>query len=142
VKLPFDLEGVLQNLAKVKLKGGVVGKVTLAVIVVSLCFATIAWSVKNIWVSGAALALVFLLAFPMLWRLISFADRHPQAAILEGAEFLVHQQLQLGSKAQPIITVDPSDRMQPEPVSGDSANPQLAAEPDSSRQQIASGERE
>ena len=130
MKLPFDLDGIVQNLSKVKLKGGVVGKVTLTVMIVSLCLAVIAWSVQNIWISGAALALVFILAFAMLWRLINFADRHPQAAIMEGAEFLVHEQLRLGSKAQPIIVVDPMDRIQPEPTEGASANPQIAAQPD------------
>lgn len=49
---------------------------------------------------------MFFLCFPMLWRLISFADKNPQAAILEGAEFLLHQQLVQGSKDIPAITGD------------------------------------
>lgn len=134
--LPFDLGIVIKNLSKVKLKGGVVGKATLAIMVVSLCFAIISWSVHSMLISGIALGLTFIFAFILLWRLISFADRHPQAALLEGAEFLAHAQLQLGSKANPVITVEQSDRTQPEPVEGASANPELAAQPDLSAEQI------
>jgi len=56
-----------------------------------------------LWVSVLALVLVFALCFPLLWRLVNFADRNPQAALLEGAEFLVHEQMRLGMKSSPVL---------------------------------------
>lgn len=56
-----------------------------------------------VWVSVLALVLVFTLCFALLWRLVSFADRNPQAALLEGAEFLVHEQIRLGMKSSPVL---------------------------------------
>jgi hypothetical protein len=130
VNLPFNIDSALQNISKVRLPGGVVGKVTVAVIIASLCMALIAWSVQNVWLSGGALVAVFVLAFTMLWRVINFADRHPQAALLEGAEFLVHEQLLQASKGHPSLTFDVTDRTQPVPVEGPAANPQIALTPD------------
>jgi len=80
-----------------------------------------ACAVRDVWISGVAIVLVLVFAFIMLWRVISFADRHPEAALLEGAEFLVHQQMMLGTKKQPqlldgpkevevgVIVLDPDD---------------------------------
>lgn len=130
MNLPFNIDSALQNISKVNLRGGVVGKVTIAIIAACLCMALIAWSAQNIWLSAAALACIFLLAFPMLWRLISFADRHPQAALLEGAEFLVHEQLLQATKGHPALTIEPTDRVQPLEVEGPAANPQIALQPD------------
>jgi hypothetical protein len=130
VNLPFNIDSALQNISKVNLRGGVVGKVTIAVIASCLCMALVAWSAQNIWLSAAALAGIFALAFPMLWRLISFADRHPQAALLEGAEFLVHEQLLQATKGHPALTIEPTDRVQPVEIEGASANLQIALQPD------------
>ena len=128
--LPFNIDSALQNISKVNLRGGVVGKVTIAVIAVCLFMAFIAWSAKNLWLSTAALVFVFVFAFIILWRLINFADRHPQAALLEGAEFLVHEQLVQATKGHPVLTIDPRDREQPLKVIGNAANPAIASQPD------------
>jgi hypothetical protein len=129
--LPFNIDRAMSDLSKVTLKGGVVGKVTYAVIAVSLAMAAIAWSARDRYLSYAALALVFLLAFVMLWRLINFADRHPQAALLEGGEFLAHQQIVHASKSVPAIPLNETRQAQPELVEGLDANPALAQLPDS-----------
>ena len=102
----FDLEKILQKGSIIKLPGGVVGKVSAVVIVVSVCIGGVAALSKNEWVIGTGIAAIFLLAFPMLWRLINFADRNPQAALLEGAEFLLHQQILLGTKTNPVIRLE------------------------------------
>lgn len=129
MQLPFNIDSAFAGLAKVTLRGGVVGKVTFAVVAVSVALAWIAWSAHNVWVSVGAGVLIFLLAFPMLWRLISFADRNPQAAILEGAEFVLHQQIVQAAKGIPSL---PSGevRMQPEAIEGPAADPILAQQPD------------
>ena len=46
--------------------------------------------------------LTFILTFVILWRLINFANKNPQAAIL-GAQFLVHEQIQLAAKGIPSL---------------------------------------
>ena len=130
MQLPFNFDRAIDGLAKVTLRGGVVGKVTFAVVLVSLAMGAIAWSVSNIWLSGAALGMVFTLSFVMLWRLINFADRNPQAALLEGAEFLVHQQIVHATKALPTLPLPQLEQVQPEPVEGASADATLAQVPD------------
>lgn len=107
-----DFSSAMQGVSKVNLRGGVVGKVAITLIAACLSIAIVAWSFHNIWISAFALAAIFILSFTMLWRLISFADRHPQAALLEGAEFLVHEQIVQGAKYRPEIRVDPMDKLQ------------------------------
>ncbi|MEW6667397.1 MAG: hypothetical protein AB1512_19505 [Thermodesulfobacteriota bacterium] len=99
----FDLQSILSSVSKIRLPGGMVGKVCTVLVVVAICMAAISWSVKLVWVSALTAVLLFVLCFVMLWRVINFADRNPQAAILEGAEFLMHEQLMLGTKANPEI---------------------------------------
>ena len=105
MKFPFNIESVLENVSKIKLSGGVVGKVCTTLIVIALCTAIICFSAGKVWVSILALILLFSLSFAMLWKVISFADKNPQAALLEGAEFLVHQQIAYGSKGNPEIDI-------------------------------------
>jgi len=116
VTKPFDLQSILHTASKITLPGGVVGKVCKVLIVLAIVFAAIAWSVKVVWVSAAALFLLSAIVSVMLWRLISFAQSNPQAAILEGAEFLMHEQLQLGTKANPKIQVTVKDFAEATPV--------------------------
>ena len=112
----FDLQSILHTASKITLPGGVVGKVCKVLIVIAFAFAAIAWSVKVVWVSVTGLAMLFLLCFVILWRLVSFADRNPQAAILEGAEFLMHEQLRLGTKASPELPAAAQEFVQETPV--------------------------
>ena len=130
MQLPFNFNSAISGLSRVTLRGGVVGKVTFAVSLVSIALTAIAWSVSNIWLSAAALLMVFTLTFVMLWRLINFADRHPQAALLEGAEFLVHEQIVHATKTLPAIPLNQIEQVQPEAVEGPAANPELAQIPD------------
>ena len=128
-KLPFNLESVLEKVSKVKLSGGVVGKVCTTLIIVALSTAVICWSVGQVWVAILALVLLFLLSFVMLWRVISFADKNPQAALLEGAEFLVHQQLAYGSKENPEVDVSDQPRLT-EPQIEELPSPEIQSEED------------
>lgn len=130
MNLPFDFDRAIEGLTKVTLRGGVVGKVAFSVVIVSLSFAVIAWSVKDIWLSFSAIAAIFILAFVMLWRLINFADRNPQAALLEGAEFLMHEQIVHASKSVPKLPSSAVVQVQPEPIEGLDANLELAQIPD------------
>lgn len=101
--MPLDLEKALQSVARVRLSGGVVGRVCQVVMVVSVCFVALAsWS-GNAWIRAGGIAAVFLFAFPLLWRAVNFAERNPYAAMLDGADLLLHQRMMLGTKAQPTI---------------------------------------
>jgi hypothetical protein len=127
----FDLQSILRNTSKIKLPGGMVGKVCKVLIVVALSIAAIAWSVRILWVSALSIVLIFILVFVMLWRVVNFANKNPQAAILEGAEFLLYSQLMLGTKANPQLTAllknyieahsitlpeEPEKSMEPDPI--------------------------
>ena len=103
--MAIDLEKIVQSVSQVKLHGGVVGKVCKVLMVVAVSLAAIALSVRVLWVSVLTAVFVFVISFVMLWRLISFADKNPQAALLEGAEFLVHEQMKLGTKNTPELPV-------------------------------------
>lgn len=94
----IDIGKMIKNVSQIKLKGGVFEKASRVIIIVSVCIFGIAALLGNIWVSCGAIGLIFIFAFVMLWRLINFANNNPQAALLEGAEFLVHQQIEMAAK--------------------------------------------
>lgn len=128
--MPINFGKAINGLAKVTLRGGVVGKVSFIVSLSVLSLTVVAWQASNILISSAAIGLVFLLALIAMWKLISFADRHPQAALLEGAEFLVHEQIVHASKSNPRIEVDLKEKIQPEPFSSAETDIDMAEFPD------------
>jgi hypothetical protein len=101
-----------------------------------------ACAVRDVWISGLAIVLVLVFAFIMLWRVISFADRHPEAALLEGGEFLKHQQMILGTKQQPQLPEGPNE-VEAGAIVLDPSDPKLLG-PDalSSTPQLSGGEKE
>jgi hypothetical protein len=130
--LKIDLSQMFGSVSNIKLRGGVVGKVCTVLIVVAPAIAAIAWAVREVWVSVLGLVLLSGMCFALLWRLIGFAERHPQAALLEGAEFLAHEQMQLGMKSSPVLPDSAALPSQPAPrplIPPD--DPKLAALPDS-----------
>lgn len=101
--IKIDFEQMIGSISKVKLRGGVVGKVCTVLIVIAVATAIIAYVAHSIWVCVLALVLLFGTALPILLRLLTFADKNPQAALFEGAEFLAHEQMQMGMKSTPIL---------------------------------------
>jgi len=99
----IDIGELVNNVSKVTLKGGIFAKTCTVLIIVSISMFGISFFAKNIWISGIAIGLIFILTFIVLWRLINFANNNPQAAILEGAQFLVHEQIQLAAKGIPSL---------------------------------------
>lgn len=99
--MDFDIGKLVNNVSKVTLKGGIFAKTCTVLIMVSISMFGISYFAKNIWISGIAIGLIFIMTFMILWRLINFANKNPQAAILEGAQFLVHEQIQLAAKGVP-----------------------------------------
>ncbi len=101
--MPYDLNKIIKSATGIKLKGGIFTKVCVVIIIVSICLSVIALQANNLWMSVGAILLIFIFSTVVLWRLINFANKNPQAAILEGAEFLIHEQIQLAAKGDPDI---------------------------------------
>lgn len=114
--MPFNIDQIFKNVSRVKLRGGIVGKISYVLIFVAVSMAVIACSVKLFIISLLALCMIFILTFTMVWRLINFAHANPQAALMEGAELLVHEQMIIASKNQQETIIDQSDLSEKEPL--------------------------
>jgi hypothetical protein len=97
-----------ERVSKIKLRGGVVGKLSTVLVVTACSMAVIAYAAANAWVSAAALLMLFTSVMWLGTRIINFADANPQAALFEGAELLAHEKLTLGMKGHPQVTVNPA----------------------------------
>ncbi len=128
----IDVGKLIENVSKIRLKGGIFTKASTVLIVVAVSIFGIAALAGNIWVSGAAIGLIFIMTMVILWRLINFANKNPQAAILEGAEFLVHEQIQLAAKGVESIPQSLSSLIEETPIIVDTKSQQLANQPDDS----------
>lgn len=134
----IDFSKLIRNVTKVKLGGGVFGKTCTVLIVIAVIFFGIAWIANNIWVSVLAISLVFILTFVLLWRLINFANKNPQAVILEGAEFLVHQQIELASKGVPNLP-NPVNIVQATPITITDDTKEQINKPDVKEKEVDNG---
>ncbi|WP_167369185.1 hypothetical protein [Phytopseudomonas punonensis] len=79
------------------------------------------------WFALALMLPMMALVFYALKRVLDFAEKNPQAAIMDGAEFLVHEQIIHGIKGdrpidtivtvdhQPDIAIDPQDAENEDP---------------------------
>jgi len=112
----FNIDS-LKNISKLTLKGGLASKICLVLIFVAIAMAAIAWASKNFWLSMIIAVLVFLLTIIILWRLINVADKNPPSALMEGMEFLVHEQMVIGTKDNPKIIINENDIVLSEPIS-------------------------
>jgi hypothetical protein len=126
----IDFGKMVKNVSQVKLKGGVFEKASRVIIIVSVCIFGIAALLGNIWVSCGAIGLIFIFAFVMLWRLINFANKNPQAALLEGAEFLVHQQIVMAAKGIGEFPKTPNSLTEDAPIVIDDKTQSEANKPD------------
>ena len=126
----IDIGKLVKNVSQIKLKGGVFEKASRVIIIVSVCIFGIAALIGNIWVSSGAILLIFIFAFVILWRLINFANKNPQAALLEGAEFLVHEQIQLAAKGMASIPQSIANLIEETPVEIDDKAKIEASKPD------------
>ena len=129
----IDIGKLVKNVSQIKLKGGVFEKASRVIIVVSISIFGIAVLLGNIWVSSVAIGLIFIFAFVILWRLINFANKNPQAALLEGAEFLVHQQIQLAAKGIGEFPQIPNSLTEETPIVIDNKTQKEANKPDQAK---------
>ena len=105
----FDLGDIPERVSKIRIRGGVVGKVSIVLISACAAFAAIAIASGNLWVCAGLGALLFVLILVLGIRILNFADRNPTAALYEGAELLVHERLKLAMKGGLPFTPDTTD---------------------------------
>jgi hypothetical protein len=102
----MNFDKALESVKKVKLKGGIFGKTSLIVIVLCVCVTAVSMKVGTWWFALILMLPMMGLVFYSLKRVLDFAEKNPQAVIMDGAEFLVHEQIIHGIKGnQPIDTI-------------------------------------
>lgn len=126
----MDFDSATQHISKLRLHGGLAGKICYVLIYVSLAIACIAWAVRTPFISILALSLIFIIVIIALWRLFNLADKNPQAALMEGEQYLAHERILIGTKNNPEITVEPSKMIPSAPLELTDREKQKAEMPD------------
>ena len=112
----LDINKAIDKLKHIKLHGGIVGKTTTLLIVLSLVIGSVCFVVKNQDYIIILLLVLLGLVFYGMKRCFDFAEKNPQAAIMEGAEFLIHEQIMQGNKDTPLIEVQNAEMELDHPV--------------------------
>jgi len=114
----------MMPLARSSSRAGTVGEVCFIVCVVSISFAAIAVGGRSDAFAIVAMILVAAVALILGLGVTRFADKHPQAALMEEAEFLKHEQQQvLQSKRTAARVVTPEDKSNKLPRSPERPGP-------------------
>ena len=106
-----DVFSSLGKFTKVKLPNGLVGKITMLLVIMVLCLSAIAIRSNDTWIILFIIIIIATSCILIPLRLISFANKNPQAALLEGAEFVMHEQIQLASKTSGSIPFQPDKQV-------------------------------
>ena len=96
----FNFEKALESIKTIKLKGGIFDKTTTLLIVLCLCVATVCVSTSMWQITLILMLPLMLMIFYAFKRCIDFAEKNPYAAIMDGAELLVHEKILHGKKGQ------------------------------------------
>src|SRR5262249_401645 len=72
VKMSFDLGPLEEKASRIKLPGGVVGKLSLTIVIASIALGAIGWAASsfNVWISAFCAAMVGAIVLILGWRLI------------------------------------------------------------------------
>ena len=110
----FDRLGVKgSSLDRVRFAPGVVGKSAVVALAVLVLLTAGVWHLKDDHLIVAVCVVGVAFAGVVLRRMFKFAEEHPGEALLEGAEFLRHRQLEMGTKDLPTL---PEDAQVPPPT--------------------------
>jgi len=132
----IDFDRALESIRSIKLTGGMFGKTSLLVMVLAVCMAAVAIKIGTWWFALAAMLPVTALAYYALKRCFDFAEKNPQAAIMDGAELLIHEKLVHERKGNIIVgsmdaTIDhPQPSMKLEEVERQDPPPRQISSPD------------
>ena len=107
----MNFEKALESIKSIKLTGGIFGKTTLLLVVLCVSVAAVTLKIGTWWFALILMIPLMGLVFYLLKRCLDFAEKNPQAAIMDGAELLVHERIVHGMKGEeelPLIeaTVD------------------------------------
>jgi len=100
-----DFEKALESLKTIKLTGGIFGKTTLLLVVMCICVATVTLKIGTWWFALILMIPLMSIVYYALKRCLDFAEKNPQAAIMDGAELLVHERIIHGTKEQQVIPI-------------------------------------
>lgn len=84
--------------SKVSLKGGVVNKICRVLIMLIVGASAVLCFVRNVWLAAFVILGVFIIVSYFLRRLCSLAENNPQVALMDGVEYLMHEQLTIQTK--------------------------------------------
>ena len=104
-----------KTLDRVRLARGVVGNTTYAIVAAFLAIAAVAWTFRD--QPLIALGFICIVAFLALVYLIGtwiFAHKHPDVALLGGAELLKWRQMEMAAKGMPLLPEAPN--VEPTPL--------------------------
>lgn len=99
----MDFEKALDSVKTIKLTGGIFGKTSLILVVLCICVSAISIKIGTWWFSLIVMLPMMMLIFYSLKRVLDFAEQNPHAAIMDGAELLVHERIVHGMKGNEII---------------------------------------
>lgn len=127
-----DFNKALESASKIKLKGGIFTKSCLILLIAIIAIFIMACVVNNIWVFIGAGVFIFVLVLVILLKLISLAGKNPHAVIFEGAELLIHSQMQMHLMAKGLGKMEglPSQFTEALPTSSDPDKIKEANNPD------------
>jgi hypothetical protein len=98
-----NFEKILESIKTIKLTGGIFGKTSLLLIVLCVCVAAVSLKVDVWWVPLALMLPLMAIITYALKRCLDFAEKNPQAAIMDGAELLVHERIVHGRKGHDLL---------------------------------------
>lgn len=107
------LDRLLDSVSKIRFNGGLVGRVCTALMVLMACITALGIASANPWLIGGAMLLLVVVAVPVLLKVFAFAEQNPNAAILDGAEFVKAERLRQSSKGIPEIPVITANKAHP-----------------------------
>ena len=93
-----DVGIAAESINRIRLGPGVVGRTTWVGLGALIVLGVAAWNTKNEWLLGGIVGAVLVVSLTYLFRVTSYAKEHPGPALLEGAELLQWQQVELAAK--------------------------------------------
>jgi hypothetical protein len=89
--------------------GGVVSKLVYSMVAICLWLSLMAAIIHTETVGIVALICITVIVLWLGSAIIWLSHKHPQAALYEGEQYLTHEQMQLGVKQAPVLTVKVED---------------------------------
>jgi hypothetical protein len=113
------IDKLMRSVQLVNVRGGIFGKTTVLLIVLCICVAAVSIKAGVWWLSLALMLPLMALMVYAIKRVFDFAERHPQAAIMDGAQFLIHERIVHARKGVEILpSLEPSLDHDLPPITG------------------------